>query len=176
MERELEGCNSRGCLVITEVAATVTGEPSLSSIATTITALLGTVAFGLAALLVAWTGIRQAGSRTREVARTKEVMCERTVEERLDELSVSMRASAQIVAQISAELEARAMTAKQLQEDAKTAEALAGIHKEQAEAIRRLMDAELTGSERRIRRDTIIVGISSFIAGGGVSFLLTLLH
>jgi hypothetical protein len=98
------------------------------------------------------------------------------VEERLDELSKSMRESAQIVAQISAELEARAITAKQLQEDAKAAEALAGIHKEQAEAIRRLMDAELTGSELRIRRDTVIVGIASFIAGGGVSYLMTLVH
>jgi hypothetical protein len=87
-----------------------------------------------------------------------------------------MQESAQVVTQISAELEARAMAAKQLQEDAKAAEALAGLHKEQAEAIRRLMDAELGASEKRIRRDSLIVGIGSFIAGGGVSYLLTLLH
>jgi hypothetical protein len=163
--------------VITEVAATLTGGPSLTSITTTILALLATAVSGLAALFVAWTAISQARFRTKEVARsTKEVVCEGTVEERLDELSKSMRESAQIVAQISAELEARAITAKQLQEDAKAAEALAGIHKEQAEAIRRLMDAELTGSELRIRRDTVIVGIASFIAGGGVSYLMTLVH
>jgi hypothetical protein len=101
---------------------------------------------------------------------------ERSVEERLDELSRSMQESAQVVTQISAELEARAMAAKQLQEDAKAAEALAGMHKEQVEAIRRLMDAEFAASERRIRRDSLIVGIGSFIAGGGVSYLLTLLH
>jgi hypothetical protein len=162
--------------VITAVASTLTEEPPLISITTTVLTVLGTAAAGFAALFVAWTAIRHARSRTDEVARTKEVICERTVEERLDELSQSMRASAQLVAQISAELEARALTAKQLQEDAKAAEALAGIHKEQAEAIRRLMDAQLTGSERRIRRDSIIIGIGSFIAGGGVSFLVTLFH
>jgi methyl-accepting chemotaxis protein len=156
--------------VIAEVAATVTGEPSLSSIATAALTALATVGSGLAALYVTWTTIRQARSRTKEVAP------EQTVEERLDELSKSMRRHAQLVTQISAELEARALNAKQLQQDAKAAEALAGIHKEQADAIRQLMDSELACSERRIRRDALIVGISSFIAGGGVSYLVTLLH
>jgi hypothetical protein len=151
-------------------APALRGGPPLTSIATITLTTLGTVGCALAALLVAWTGIRQARSRT------KEVICERTVEERLDELSRSMRASADLVRQISTELEARAMTAKQQQADAEAAEALAGIHREQAEAIRRLIDSELTGSERRIRRDALIVGISSFIAGGGVSHLITLLH
>jgi hypothetical protein len=155
----------------------LTGAPSLNPAATMVLAAVASVGSGLAALLVAWTGIRQARSRIKEmVFRTKEVVRERSVEERLDELSRSMQESAQVVTQISAELEARAMAAKQLQEDAKAAEALAGMHKEQAEAIRRLMDAEFAASERRIRRDSLIVGIGSFIAGGGVSYLLTLLH
>lgn len=123
----------------------------------------------MATLLTALRGRRESRSRTERAA------SERTIEERLEQLSGSMRSSARLVQQISAELEARAATAKQLQEEAQAAEALAGIHKEQADAIRRLMDVELTGSERRIRRDSLIIGIGSFIAGGGVSFLVTLL-
>jgi hypothetical protein len=76
--------------------------------------------------------------------------------------------------EVSAELEARAVTAKKLQEDAKAAEALAGLHKEQAEAVRRMLDAELAGTARRIRRDAITIGLGSFAAGGAVSFLVTL--
>jgi hypothetical protein len=44
---------------------------------------------------------------------------EGTLEERLEELSTSMRVSAGLVQQVSAELEARAATAKKLQETLK---------------------------------------------------------
>ena len=163
--------------MVTQVAATLTGTPSLSQAAATTLAAVASAGAGLAATFAAWTGIRQARSRTRDVAlRAKQVVRERPVEERLGELSRSMQESARVVTQISAELEARAKAARQLQEDAKAAQALAGLHKEQAEAIRRLMDAELGATERRIRRDSLIVGIGSFVAGGGVSYLLTLLH
>ena len=77
--------------------------------------------------------------------------------------------------QVSAELDARAATAKKLKEEAEASKALAAINKEQAEAIRRLMDTQLEGTARSIRQDTIVIGIGSFIAGGGVSFLITLL-
>ena len=100
---------------------------------------------------------------------------QKTLEERLDELSKSMRDSARLVEQVSAELEARAVTARRLTEEANTAEALAGLHKEQAEAVRRMMDAELTGTARRIRNDSIKIGIGSFVAGGGVTLAVTLL-
>ena len=85
-----------------------------------------------------------------------------------------MRDSARLVEQVSAELDARAKTAKRLKEEAEAAEALAGIHKEQAEAIRRLMDAELEGAARRIRKDSIWIGIASFVAGGGITLIVTL--
>jgi methyl-accepting chemotaxis protein len=100
---------------------------------------------------------------------------QKTLEERLDELSKSMRDSARLVEQVSAELEARAATARQLTKDAETAEALAGLHKQQAEAVRRMMDAELAGATRRIRSDSIKIGIGSFVAGGGLTFAVTLL-
>jgi len=98
-----------------------------------------------------------------------------TLEERLRELSTSMNNSARIVEQVSAELEARAATAMRLQEEAKQAEALAALNQEQADAIRRLLGAEMAGEARRIRRDSITIGIMSFVAGGGVSLLITLL-
>jgi hypothetical protein len=72
-------------------------------------------------------------------------------------------------------LDARAATAKRLKEEAEAAEALAGLHKEQADAIRRMIDAELANAARGIRKDSIVIGIASFVAGGGVTFLVTLL-
>jgi hypothetical protein len=99
----------------------------------------------------------------------------RTLEQRLDELAESMRQSARLVEEVSAELDARAATAKQLKEEADTAQAIAGLHQEQMEAVRRVLDAELTGATRRIRGDSIKIGVASFIAGGGVSLLVTLL-
>ena len=65
--------------------------------------------------------------------------------------------------------------AMKLKEEANEAKALAGLHKEQTDAIRRMMDAELAGAAHGIRRDSIKIGIASFVAGGGVSFLVTLL-
>ena len=71
--------------------------------------------------------------------------------------------------------DARAATAQRLKEEAETAEALAGLHKEQADAVRRMMDTQLATAERRIRMDSIRIGIASFVAGGGVTFAVTLL-
>lgn len=48
-------------------------------------------------------------------------------------------------------------------------------HKDQAEAVRRLIDVELQGQARQIRRDAIRIGIASFVAGGGLTLLVTLL-
>jgi biopolymer transport protein ExbB/TolQ len=98
-----------------------------------------------------------------------------TLEERLEELSGSMRQSAKLVQQVEAELDARAATARRLKEEADTAEAIAAIHKDQADAIRRMMDAELTTAAKRIRSDSIKIGILSFVAGGGVTLAVTLL-
>lgn len=98
-----------------------------------------------------------------------------TLETRLNRLSESMQSSAQLMEQVSAELDLRAALAKKLKEEAKTAEALAALHKEQADAIRRMIDGELAQTEHRIRRDSVIVGIVSFIGGGLVTLAVTLL-
>jgi uncharacterized membrane protein YheB (UPF0754 family) len=100
---------------------------------------------------------------------------EKTLEDRLEELSKSMQNSARLVEQLSAELDARLATAKKLQEEAAAAQALAEIiHKEHAEAIRRLLDTELEGSERRINRNAIIMGVAFVIASSCIAFLLIL--
>jgi predicted nucleic acid-binding Zn-ribbon protein len=108
---------------------------------------------------------------------------ELTLEERLAELSDLMGRSSTLVEQVSAELEARAATAQRLRDEAKQAEELASINREQAEAIRRLMDAELAAKltengaaiRKDVRKDTIRVGVGSFVAGGGLTLLITLL-
>jgi cobalamin biosynthesis protein CbiD len=85
-----------------------------------------------------------------------------------------MRRSARLVEQVSAELDARAATARQLQEEAATAEALAALHKEQANAVRRVIDAELATQAKGIRRDSIWIGVVSFFGGGLLTLAVTL--
>ena len=86
-----------------------------------------------------------------------------------------MHASAQIMQQISAELEARAATAQRLKEEAETAEAVSKLHKEQSEAVSRMLHAQLQTATHEVRRDSIRIGIMSFVGGAGVSLLVTLL-
>jgi hypothetical protein len=97
-----------------------------------------------------------------------------SLEERLDELSKSMRQSARLVEQVSAELDARAATARQLEEQAATAEALAALHKEQADAVRRVIDSVLAAQAKGIRRDTIWISAVAFLAGGLLTLGVTL--
>jgi hypothetical protein len=131
--------------------------------------LVGSLAVVLGSLTVIRWSLRDARSRT------KPPVAQKALEDRIDELSKSMRDSARLVEQVSAELDVRAVTAKKLKEEADAAEALAGLHKEQTDAIRRMMDAELLGAAHGIRRDSIKIGIASFVAGGAVSFVVTLL-
>jgi hypothetical protein len=99
----------------------------------------------------------------------------RPLEQRLGELSDSMRSSAQMVQEISAELDARVTTAKRLKEEAETAEAISRLHKEESEAVRRMLDAQLETVAHKIRSDSIRISVASFVAGAGVTYLVTLL-
>jgi hypothetical protein len=38
-----------------------------------------------------------------------------------------------------------------------------------------MLDAELAGAARRIRGDSIKIAVASFVAGGGITFAVTLL-
>jgi hypothetical protein len=102
-----------------------------------------------------------------------------SLEQKIDLLLNSMKESASLVEQVSAELNAWALTAKRLQEEAEQAKALAALNEEQAAAMQRLvraeMERELSSTRRDIFRDSIRIGVLSFIAGGLVSFLVTLL-
>jgi hypothetical protein len=110
-----------------------------------------------------------------------------TLEDRLTRLSELMAQSALLSEQVTAELAAREVTARKLQEDAAQAEALASVNREQAEAVKRLVEADIAGKlaenaetiernvRRDVRRDSIRIGIASFIAGGGLTLLITLL-
>ena len=108
---------------------------------------------------------------------------ELTLEDRLAELADLMSRASTLGEQVSAELEARAATAQRLQDEAREAEELASINREQAEAIRRLMDAELAAKltengaaiRKDVRKDAIRIGVGAFVAGGGLTFLITLL-
>jgi hypothetical protein len=102
-------------------------------------------------------------------------VAQRSLEQRLDDLAASMRESAQIVQQVSAELEARAVTAKRLREEGEAAKALSRLHKEESEAVSRMLQAQLETATREIRRDSIRIGIVSFAGGAAASFLVTLL-
>jgi uncharacterized membrane-anchored protein YhcB (DUF1043 family) len=148
------------------VAASQTAN-TLSSIFAAVVGALAAVSGALVSLVVARRSRKTVSDVEGDASQT-------TLEERLDELSKSMRQSARLVEQVSAELDARAASARQLQEDAKTAEALAALHKDQADAIRRTIDAELASTAKRIRSDSIKIGIASFVAGGGLTLVVTL--
>jgi hypothetical protein len=121
-----------------------------------------------------------------------------TLEQRLGRLSKLMADSAVLTEEVSAELEARAAAAEQLQKQADDAVALAAVKKEEADAIRRMVDAGIAArlAENReaieaeisarlreqgelirkgVKKDSIRIGVLSFIFGGGLTFVITLL-
>ena len=133
------------------------------------------VVSAIAALAAAIAALFELFVTRNRAAGAAEAVAQKTLEQRLDDLAASMRNSAQIVQQVSTELEARAATAKRLKEEAETAEAISRLHKEESEAVRRMLDAQLETATRKIRSDSLRIGVASFVAGGGVSFLITLL-
>ena len=122
--------------------------------------------------------------RSRTAANEAEALVKRSVQQdslemKIERLAESMRDSAQLVEQVSADLNARAITAKKLKDEAANAEVLAALNKDQADAVRRLLRSEmadeLASTGRRIFRDSVKIAVFFFIAGGLVSLLITLL-
>jgi hypothetical protein len=143
---------------------------SISSTPAAIFSAVGAAVVGVTGAVSAFL----AGLVSRRRTDLESRVAQATLEERLDELAKSMRQSARLVEQVSSELDARAATARRLQEEAKKAEALAALHRDQADAIRRMLDAELATQAKRIRGDSIKIGIASFVAGGGLTLAVTL--
>lgn len=145
----------------------------------TLFTIVGTVAGALGALVAVF----QLFSVQREAKKAQELAAHSvppdSLETKLDRLTESMQESKHLVEQVSAELDARAVTAKRLKEEAESAAALAALNQEQADAVRRLLRSEMTTelatSRRRIFRDSLRIAIGSFVAGGLLSFLVTLL-
>lgn len=133
--------------------------------------------FALQSIIFAGAGAAfGAGIRTKKtIDSIKQAASEATVEGRLDQLSKAMSESARLVEQVSAELDTRAATARRMKAEAESAEALAALHKDQANAVRNLVNTELATATRSIRSDSIKIGIGSFFAGGGLTVLVTLL-
>ena len=86
-----------------------------------------------------------------------------------------MQRFAAVVEQVSAELDARAAFVIRLEAEAKAAEALPALHQEAAAAVQRMLDAELGRSERRIRCDSVVIGLLGLVFGAAVTFMVTLL-
>ena len=49
------------------------------------------------------------------------------------------------------------------------------FHKQQAEAISWMLELQLPGQRRGIRVDTALIALASFVAGGGATYMVTLL-
>jgi hypothetical protein len=105
--------------VITTLALPVSHTQVTAALATA--AALVTAAAGTAA---SWVATRFAGRSNESASRVAAQAAQVTLEGKLDSLSNSMRQSAKLVEEVSAELEARGATARRLQQEAQDAEAL----------------------------------------------------
>jgi hypothetical protein len=139
--------------------------------ATTVT-ILATVTIALPALWLTWAAFRNTAVRATDAENR---VVQTTLEYQLDELAESMRKSAGLVEQVESELEARAATARLLQENVEDARAFLALHPDAADAIRRMLDAQLATQAKGIRRDAIVIGVASFVLGVLGAFLVTLL-
>ena len=120
---------------------------------------------------------RKSATSASEIVDT--AATQNSLEEKIQMLLQSMQESAKLVEQVSAELDARAVTARQLQEEAKQAKAEAELNKEQAETVRRLVRSQMSSissaESRKNFRDSVRLSIVFLIAGGLISALITLL-
>ncbi|MEV3986137.1 hypothetical protein [Nonomuraea sp. NPDC049758] len=103
-----------------------------------------------------------------------------TVEERADELADLLKRSTTLLAELSAEMEARTATVRELQAEAEHAESIASIHKEAQAAVEKMLDARLAARLEESGRKSfkqgmwlnIVSGAFFFIAGVVVTLLL----
>lgn len=123
-------------------------------------AIVPGVIFGVSVMLIDTVIIRWP--QTKEVAR------EKTLSERLDELSESMRESARLMEEVQAELDARAALVKKMKGQVQDGDAHAVLPRVQAEVNRRIMDNELEGTAHSIRKYRLLV--ARLITGGCVAF------
>jgi TolA-binding protein len=97
-----------------------------------------------------------------------------TLEERIQALAETMRASGRLVEQVTAEIEARAATAERLKDEAQAAEQLAQLSKAERDAVARLVRAEVSDENRRSTRLSVVTSALFFVAGVAATVAVTL--
>ncbi|MFF4198712.1 hypothetical protein [Nonomuraea sp. NPDC001831] len=102
------------------------------------------------------------------------------IEERADELADLLKRSTALLAELSAEMEARTATVRELQAEARHAESIASMHKDAQAAVEKMLDARLAARLEESGRKSfkqgmwlnIVSGAFFFIAGVVVTLLL----
>ncbi|MGY1705511.1 hypothetical protein ACI79C_13150 [Geodermatophilus sp. SYSU D00697] len=110
------------------------------TLAGVITALVG--------LIVSFFARRTSAAAQQQVHEALISTPEATLENRLEDLARTMRTSARLLAQVSAEMEARSARAAELKSQVEEAERLAQLSQEDREAVARLFRAELAGETK----------------------------
>jgi len=98
-----------------------------------------------------------------------------TLEDRLHRLGSTMTEASKLLAQVEAELSARAATAKRLKREAEQAEAAAALNQKEREAVAEMLRTEIVTEGRRSFRASLLANLLFFIAGAAVSVLVALL-
>jgi hypothetical protein len=88
-----------------------------------------------------------------------------TLEDRLDQLSKTMKESAQLLEQVSSEIAARALAAERIKEEAYAAERLAAFNDEAREAVARLVRSEVKADSRHMFRLGLLANAGFFLFG-----------
>jgi hypothetical protein len=119
----------------------------------------------------------RAGRSFRQIIRdafTEAPDTQPTLEERIQVLSGVMAQSAQLLEEITEEIDVRAAFAKQKKEEAEEAIAVANMHQEELDALRRVLRKEVSSEGNRGIRAAVILALFSFVLGAAVTVLVTL--
>jgi hypothetical protein len=131
-----------------------------------IASLLGVIA----ALTGFGAGVIQYRATSKELSSSTEI----TLEQRIQALAETMRSSARLVEQVTAEIETRAATAERLRDEAQAAEQLAQLSKAERDAVARLVRAEVSDQNRRSTRLSFVASVLFFVAGVAATVAVTL--
>ena len=93
---------------------------------------------------------------------------------RLARLGSTMQESAQLLEQVSGEIEARSAAAAQLQKEAQEAEQLAKLNQAERDAVVRAVRAEIVSESKKSARQGLWANLLFFIAGVAASIAVTL--
>jgi hypothetical protein len=99
---------------------------------------------------------------------------EESLEARLTALGETMRASARLLEEISAEMDARLLAAERLKTEAEAAERLAELNDAQRQAVARLVRAEVSTEGKKSFRQGLAANFFFFLAGVLASIATTM--